>query len=105
MDMTPEVTHLYTKLLECLKPLGEVVVEEKKTSIHLKSRAAFAGVHPRKEYFILTIVSDKPIQSPRVSKAEQVSKSRFHNEVRVEKEEDIDLELLEWIKEAYVLME
>lgn len=95
---------LYPKLLSEVEKFGTVTVEEKKSSIHWKNRAAFAGVHPRKEYFILNIVSAAAIDSPRVVKQEQVSKSRYHNEVRIEKEGDIDSELMGWLKKAYELM-
>ena len=104
MELTPEVKLLYTTLLNKLYEFGKVISEEKKTSIHLKNRAAFAGVLPRKDCFFLNIVSSAPIKGPRIIKQEQVSKSRFHNEVRVEKLEDINRELLVWIKEAYILM-
>ena len=92
-------------MLSELQKLGsKVTVEEKKTSFHLLNRTAFAGVHPRKNYFILNIVSAAPINSPLVVKRDQVSKSRFHNEVKIEKATDIDAELLEWLKEAYALI-
>ena len=104
MNLTPEVNALYKKLLDDLKSFGKVGVEEKKTSIHLTNRAAFAGVHPRKEYFILNIVSETPIESPRIKKTEQVSKSRFHNEMSIERAEDIDSELIGWLKNAYELL-
>ena len=82
----------------------KIVVEEKKTSFHIKNKSAFAGVHPRKNYFILNIVSALPIKSSRMAKIEQVSKSRFHNELRIEKVGDMNNELINWLKEAYVLM-
>ena len=54
----PEVKDLYQKLLAELQKFGAVIVEEKKTSFHLKgSGAAFTGVHPRKAHFIPNIVS------------------------------------------------
>ena len=104
MDLSPEVKDLYQQLVTEIKKIGSVVVEEKKTSIHIKNKAGFAGIHPRKSYFILTIVSEAPIVSVRIVKQEQVSKNRFHNEVRVEKPDDIDEELLQWLKSAYQLM-
>lgn len=104
MEITPEVKILYQKLLTELNKFGNVIVEEKKTSIHLKNRAGFAGVHPRKNYFILNIVSSSPIKNSRIVKQEQVSKSRYHNEVKIGQEEDIDQELLQWLKNAYDLM-
>jgi hypothetical protein len=99
-----EVKILYRKLLEELQRFGAIIVKEKKTSFHIKgSGAAFAGVHPRKAYFILNIVSAAPIKSPRIVEQEQVSFHRFHNRVKIEKPEDIDKELLSWLKETYKL--
>ena len=104
MDLTPEVKTLYRHLLKKLEALGNIRVEERKTSVHLVNRVAFAGVHPRKNSFILNIVSDSPIKSERINKTEQVSKSRFHNELKVQRLEDIDNELLQWLRRAYELM-
>jgi hypothetical protein len=104
MEITPEVSKLYQKLLGELKKFGEITVEEKKTSFHIKgSGAAFAGVHPRKAYLILNIVAAEPIKSPRIVEQEQVSAHRFHNRVKIEKAADIDQELVGWLKTAYML--
>jgi hypothetical protein len=103
MELTPEVKDLYQRLITELQKFGKIVVEEKKTSFHIKSGAAFAGIHPRKKYFILNIVSAAPIKSERVVEQERVSAHRFHNRVKIEKTEDIDKELLSWLKEAYSL--
>ena len=100
----PDVKEAYRQLIAELEKFGKVIEESKKTSIHLKNKTGFAGIHPRKNYFILNIVSSSPIQSPRVIKQEQVSKSRFHNEVKIEKQDDIDSKLMKWLKNAYELM-
>jgi hypothetical protein len=95
---------LYETLLKKISGLRNVIIEEKKTSIHLVNRAAFAGIHPRKSYLILNIVSQAAIKSPRIYKSEQLSKNKFHNEVKIEKEGDINAQLLGWLKSAYDLM-
>ena len=105
MELSAEVEILYQKLISELNKLGGFKIEEKKTSIHIANRAAFAGIHPRKNFFILNIVSSTPINSPRVVKQEQVSKSRFHNELKIEKVEDIDNELIQWLQKAFDLMQ
>jgi hypothetical protein len=103
MELTPEVNDLYRRLIAEVNKFGKITVEEKKTSFHIKSGAAFAGVHPRKQYFLLNIVSAAPIKSSRVVEQEQVSAHRFHNRVKIEKAEELDKELLGWLKEAYTL--
>jgi hypothetical protein len=79
-------------------------VEPKKTSIHVNRAAAFLGVHPKKKWLDLNVVTDAPIKSPKVRKTEQVSKNRHHNLVRVASADDMTPELFGWIKHAYELM-
>ena len=100
---TPAVQQLYRSLVAALRPIGPFQAEIKKTSVHLVRRSAFAGVQFRREYLILTIKSDKPIESRRVIRSEQVSRNRWHGEVKIASEADLDRELLAWIKTAYDL--
>lgn len=99
----PNVREIYNLLLSHIHTFGPVHEQPKKTSIHLANASGFAGVHTRKNYFILNIRSDHPINSPRIIKSEQVSKSRYHQEVKLEKPDDVDAELLAWLKAAYDL--
>ncbi|KPV52651.1 hypothetical protein SE17_14195 [Kouleothrix aurantiaca] len=99
----PVVRETYDRLLEVLHELGPFKVEPKKTSIHLVNTVGFAGVHPRKSFLYLNLRTEKPIESPRVAKTEQVSKNRYHNEIKLEKPNDVDSQLCTWLKEAYLL--
>lgn len=99
----PASRQLYKELLIALKPIGSFRTEVKKTSIHIVRNSAFAGVHPRKQYLLLTIKAAKPIRSPRIAKSEQVSKNRWHLEVKIAAAEEIDAELLNWVRTAYEL--
>jgi hypothetical protein len=104
IDKNPELKGVYERLVAEVKKFGGVTVEEKKTSVHIKAKSGFAGVHPRKEGLIVQIVSDAPIADVRVFKTEQVSKNRFHNHVRVSRVGEIDGKLKGWLKAAYDLM-
>jgi Domain of unknown function (DUF5655) len=75
----------------------------KKTSIHLVRSSAFAGVHPRKAHLLITIKAAAPISSGSFVKSEQVSKNRWHLDVKVAVAGDIDAELLGWLREAYAI--
>lgn len=100
---SPLARQLYQQLLAAIKPIGPFRVEVKKTSIHLVRGSAFVGVHPRKQHLLVTIKADKSIQNPRVVKAEQVSRNRWHLDVRLASSEEIDAELLGWLRKAYEL--
>ena len=99
----PMVRVIYDQLVAHLRRFGPVHEEPKKTSIHLANKSGFAGVHTRKSHLILNIRSDHPIDSPRIIKSEQVSKSRYHQEVKLQSPDEIDSELLTWLQAAYAL--
>ena len=94
---------LYKELLAALQSIGPFQAEVKKTSIHLVRGSAFAGVHPRKQHLIVTIKAAKLIRSPRIVKTEQVSKNRWHLDVKLAAGEEIDAQLLDWLQQAYGL--
>ena len=97
------VRDIYDRLLAALAELGPFQEEPKKTSIHLVRDAGFAGVHPRKSYIYLNLRTDHAIESARISKTEQVSKNRYHNEIKIASPDEVDAELLGWLAEAYAL--
>ena len=97
----PVVKSIYNRILKESRKFGKVVEEPKKTSIHLVNKSAFAGVSTRKNALILNIKSAAPIQHARIAKSEQISVSRFHQEVKLTSLDDVDSILVGWLKEAY----
>lgn len=100
-NKSPIVREIYDGLIKKVKSFGNVQEEPHKTSIHLLNQTAFAGVATRKDYLLLTIKTDHPIESSRVTKTEQVSRNRFHLLIKLEVPKEIDSELLKWLKDAY----
>jgi hypothetical protein len=100
---SPARLRLYQEVLARIEPMGPFREEIKETSIHLIRGVAFAGVHPRKQHVLVTIRSAKPIQSARIARAGQVSKSRWHLDVKLAGSQEIDEELLGWLRQAYEL--
>jgi len=86
----PAVAKAYDKLVAAAGKFGLVKVESHKTSIHLVRDSAFAGVATRKKHLVLTIKGDEPIKSARIFKSEQLSRNRYHHEVRISSPEEID---------------
>jgi hypothetical protein len=99
----PEVLATYRRLLAAARALGPVAEEPKKTSIHLVSRTAFAGVATRHSSLILTLKSAKDIRSPRVEKRERTSAHRWHVDIRLQRPSDVDRQLTTWLSAAYML--
>ena len=101
----PAVLATYDRLLVALAELGSFTEEPKKTSIHLVRTSGFAGVHPRKRSLTLNLRTDSPIASPRLARVERVSKNRYHNEIKLNHPDQVDAELVGWLRAAYALGE
>ena len=97
----PASAAAYLALLDALDALGEYTIEEKKTSLHVTAgKAAFLGVHPRKEGLRLNIVLARQLEGPRITKVEKPSAKVFHNELDVRASGDFDAQLRDWLREA-----
>jgi hypothetical protein len=96
---------IYDRLIAVVKEFGRVEQDPKKTSIHLNRTTAFAGIAVRKAHLVVTIKSNRPIDSPRIFKSEQTSAKRFHHEVKLTSVTDMDAELRRWLQAAYDLSE
>jgi hypothetical protein len=95
---------LYQELLEKLDDLGPYEIEPKQTSLHITNgKRAFLGVYARTNGLLLSIVGDHLLASPRFKKVEQLSKSRYHYDLLITEQNQIDSELLKWIEGSYRL--
>lgn len=102
-DRAPEVKATYAAILKAAKKLGPVSEEPKKTSIHLVRKTAFAGVATRKTGLVLTLKSDSDVVNKRIAKREQASAHRWHLEIKLQTPEEVDRELVSWLRKAYEL--
>jgi hypothetical protein len=99
----PVVKSIYDRILKEARKFGAVIEEPKKTSIHLVNKSAFAGVATRKNALVLNIKSAAPIKHARIAKSEQLSASRFHQEVKLTSPDEVDSELVGWLQQAYAI--
>jgi uncharacterized protein DUF5655 len=99
----PHVRSTYDAILNAARSFGAVREDAKKTSIHLIRSTAFAGVSIRKAWLILTLKSAVDIKSRRITRHEQASAHRWHLEVKLAAPEEVDRELMRWMKAAYDL--
>jgi len=97
----PVARSLYEELLTRLNVFGPVVEDPKKTCIHLNRKSALAGVYVRKDYLNLEFKTDYPIESPRIRKSEQVSRSRWHHSMKLDSVDLLDGEVMAWLGDAH----
>lgn len=99
----PSVLKIYEKLIAVINNFGPIKIDPKKTSIHLGNRFGFAGVYTRQDYINLEVHLDHKLKNSRIAKVEQASANRYHHTIKVDSLNDIDKELVAWLKQAYDL--
>jgi len=83
--------------------IGELKIEALPCCIHLVSHYTFSGVWILKGKIRLDFRVNYEIKNKRFVKVEKLSTNRILYFVEITKESDIDLELLDWLKDSYNL--
>ena len=99
--VAPHVVDVYRSLLEKLSAFGPLVQDPKKTCIHLNRKSALAGVYVRKNGIRLEFKTAYAIENPRIVKSEQISKSRWQHVLPIASIEELDGEVMEWLRDAW----
>ena len=98
----PAATKYYEELLAFVKTLGKSTIEQKKTCAHVVAgSSAFLGIHPRKTGLRITVVLSQPISSKRIVKCDKASANRYHIDLDINTDHQLDDEVKKWIAEAY----
>lgn len=103
IDGDPISSEVYGSLTDQISTLPGCELQENASSFHVAHGRAFLGIHPRRGGILVNIVLDRQLDAARVHRAERVSANRWHNEVILRDPEQIDSELLGWIREGYAL--
>ncbi len=95
---------LYKKLLsEINKKVGKVRELSIPCCIHLCGAYDFIAILPKKDGIEVRFLLDKKLSSKRLNARVKISKKKFKYSLNVDSEDDIDKELMGWLKELYYL--
>ena len=104
-NRSDEIKSLYDELLERIeKEVGDYHIEAVSCCIHLdKGAFTFLAVYQMKDKVRMHISFDHEVDHPRIVASSQISKTLYKHRVEIKEENEIDKELISWIKEAYTL--
>jgi endogenous inhibitor of DNA gyrase (YacG/DUF329 family) len=96
----PELRELFDLFVAAV---GEPVVVNATTSrIALQARMRFAGIdRPRRSHLVANFVLTRPVESERFARVDYIPPYYYVHRLRLQRPEDVDAELREWLAEAY----
>ena len=109
-DGKPEELALYEALLDRLAELGEFTALVRKIQISLRNRRVFVCVSMQRvlpkrllppRFLVLTLALPRPPESPRIAAKAEVRPGRWTLHIVLGSPEELDAELLDWLRQAY----
>jgi hypothetical protein len=96
----PRQKTLFEALQTKLKESGKVRVDAVPSSINLAARSHFGGVRVQRDGLRVGFVLSRPLGSDRIVQTLQLGPATYAHSVKISSEQDLDEELLGWLKEA-----
>lgn len=88
---------------EIIEKIGKCKIISIPCCVHLYGNYDFLAALPKKEKLEIRFVLGRILSSPRLNQNVPVSKRYYKNCINLKNKEEINTELLGWIKEAYHL--
>lgn len=100
LNKTNEVRRLFDHLLREVEAFGPVRIDAVKTAINFTHISHFVMVYVRKASLTIDFASEAPFMSERVFRVEELGPRLYLNYVKLSQPEEIDDELLGWLRDA-----
>ncbi len=101
VEKQENVNSTFEKLLVVLKEFDKVTINSVKNAILFTTKTHFLAVKPKKAWLDIEFVLDEKIDEFPIHKTVQASKSKWAHFIRLGSVDEIDEQLLDWIKRAY----
>ena len=97
------VRELYDILILKMKEFGPLDIRIGSFGISLRNLSTFLHIIPEKNHLTLSFVRDEALDDFPVYQYYQQTSRKWSNLVKVESPEEIDNQLIGWLKDAYIL--
>jgi len=94
---------LFNDLLDRIRQFGEIDLHAGKYDITIRRLSTFLSILIEKDHMTLVFISAQPIDEFPVYQNYHRSANRWSNAVKIESPEELDEQLMQWLREAYGL--
>ena len=94
---------LFHLLIEKVREFGEVEIHSAKWSLTVRRLSTFLSIMVGKNHLTLVFISVQPIDEFPVYQNYRHTGSRYSNSVKIESADEIDDQLIQWLKQAWEL--
>ncbi len=92
---------LFERLLEEVVKFGEMNIRPVKNGVMFSVKTTFLALKPHSSYLAVEFSGEKKIDEFPIEKCVAISKTEFAHFLRIQELDEIDQQLINWLKEAY----
>ncbi|MEW6470428.1 MAG: DUF5655 domain-containing protein [Bacteroidota bacterium] len=101
-DRFPLAEGLYKKLVKKIRGFGpDVMISAAKSCVFAKAPGTFIAFKPKKDHLLLEFFLSKAVEEFPVEKTFRYSRTKVVHWVRIDGKEQINAQLLRWLRESY----
>ena len=100
-DLSEDLQDAYERLRETALEFGEQRVYASHHSIMFARSSCYFFVRPKKSYLELVVFLGRALKAPQVKRADEASKSKVANFIRITHRDEVEAPITDWLQEAY----
>ncbi len=103
-NKSEEIKNIVNDLLIEIGQFGPIELNPVKSVIQVKAGATFLSIKPKKDYIELEFQLGQEIDQFPIHRTIRISRNRVLHLLYIQNQEDINDQLLDWIKSSYLLV-
>jgi hypothetical protein len=104
-DLSEDLQDAWERLRETAVSFGEQRVYASHHSIMFARSSCYFFVRPKKSYLELVVFLGRALKAPQVKRADEASKSKVANFIRITHRDQVEAPITDWLPEAYLWCE
>lgn len=100
-DLSEDLREAYERVRETALEFGEQRIYASHHSIMFSRSACYFFVRPKKSYLEVVIFLGRALKAPQVKRADEASKSKVANFIRITHRDEVEPPITDWLREAY----
>jgi hypothetical protein len=100
-DLSEDLRDAWERLRETAVDFGEQRIYASHHSIMFARKSCYFFVRPKKKYLEVVVFLGRALKAPQVKRADEASKSKVANFIRITHRDEVEAPITKWLAEAY----
>ena len=100
-ELSDDLREAYERLRETVVEFGDQRIYASHSSIMFSRTSCYFFVRPKKSFLEVVVFLNRALRAPQVKRADEASKSKVANFIRITHRDQVEAPITDWLQEAY----